>query len=292
MKPPLFHYLSPGDLDEALDLLSQADADIRPIAGGQSLVPMMSLRLAGPATLLDLGRIKSLRGIRVTEDGELIAGAMTRHSDFEYSELVRTSSPLLHAAMPNIAHMPIRNRGTIGGSLAHADPAGDWPALCVACNAQLVLSKRGAERTVPADEFGCGIFSTVLEADELLTQICFPSWPQNRRWGLQKMTRRRGDFAIAGIVALLDLSPDGLVEWARIVVFGATDMPTVLHKAAAQLVGRSPDSGIIKEAAEAVANGVEVRSDLHASAEYRHQLVRVLTQRALEQALPEVKRYS
>ncbi len=290
MKPQAFRYLRPQNLEEALAALSDAEVDIRPIAGGQSLVPMMSLRLAAPSTLLDLGCIASLRGIRVDESGSMVAGSMTTHSDFEHSDIVARLFPLLPVAMESVAHIPIRSRGSIGGSLAHADPAGDWPALSVACGAKLVLNKQGGVRTVMADEFFCGIFSTVLEPDELLTEIHFPFWPSNRRWGLQKFARRRGDFALAGAIVLLDVEDDGRVSWARIVVNGATEMPTVLSELAAGLEGNVPDASMVEALLDQVESTVEVRSDLHASAAYRKELVRVMIRRALQQALPTLEK--
>ncbi len=290
MKPPPFRLERPADLDQALRLLAASGEDVRPIAGGQSLVPAMNLRLARPDLLVDLARIEGLRGIRVAADGTVVAGAMTRHSDFEFSEEIRTRLPLLHAAMPGIAHMPIRNRGTIGGSVAHADPAGDWPALCVACDAEFVLRKTGGQRTVRAADFSRGIFSTQLTTGELITEVRFPAWPIGRRWGLEKMTRRRGDFALAGVLCLVDLDDAGHVASARITVYGATDAPVLLPRASAFLAGRLPSTEAIEQAARTAASLIPARSDLHASAEYRQELVHALTRRALAQALPETRR--
>lgn len=290
MKPAPFRYRRPGTVADALQCLVEGGSDARVIAGGQSLVPAMNFRLARPSLLVDLGRIPSLRGIRVADDGSVVAGAMTRHSDFEFSELIRERLPLLHAAMPGIAHLPIRSRGTIGGSVAHADPAGDWPALCVACEAELLLTSRAGERTVAAEKFSAGFFSTVLDEGEILAEIRFPVWPKGRRWGLKKMTRRRGDFAIVGIVCTVDLAESGLVDAARIVVYGATDAPLLLHEAAALLTGRPPSPERVEAAAAKATETTPVRSDLHASAEYRAELVQVLTRRALNQAMPETRR--
>jgi carbon-monoxide dehydrogenase medium subunit len=281
--------MRPDNLQEALRLLGEGGPDARAIAGGQSLVPAMNFRLARPSFLVDLGRVAALRGIRVADDGALVAGAMSRHSDFEFSDMVRDRIPLLHAAMPGIAHMPIRNRGTIGGSLAHADPAGDWPALCVACGAELVLKKGQSERTVPAEEFSRGFFSTALSDGELITEIRFPAWPQGRRWGLEKMARRRGDFALAAVVCVVDLGERGDVASARVVVYGACDAPFLARECTAHLVGRAPTAKTIEATARAVAADAPVRADLHASMEYRRELVQVLTRRALEQALPEAR---
>ncbi|MSP98227.1 MAG: xanthine dehydrogenase family protein subunit M [Betaproteobacteria bacterium] len=287
VKAASFRYKRPASLADALCLLGEGGPDARAIAGGQSLVPAMNFRLARPALLVDLGSIAALRGIRVADDGSLVAGAMTRHSDFEFNESVRERLPLLYAAMPGIAHMPIRNRGTIGGSLAHADPAGDWPALCVACGAELVLKKGGSERIVPAENFSRGFFSTALAEGELISEIRFPAWPKGRRWGLTKMNKRRGDFALAAVACIVDL--DGAkVSAARIVVYGATDAPLLLADAGDHLVGHVPATEKVEAAAIAAAR-TPVRSNLHASAEYRRELVRVLTRRALEQALPEAR---
>lgn len=285
MKPARFKYRPAHDLGEALRLLEEGGVDARPLAGGQSLVPAMNLRLARPALLVDLNRIPGLRGLRVGDDGSVIAGALTRHSDFEFSELVAERLPMLRAAMAGVAHPAIRNRGTIGGSLAHADPAGDWPALCLACDAQLVLSSRGGGRVVPAEEFSQGFFSTALSDAELITEIRFPAWPKTRHWGHQKMTRRRGDFAIAGVIAVIDLGDGGQVSRARIVVFGATDAPLVAHEAGALAVGLPPaaiDANAIGKAAAAVA---PFHSNLHASATYKQELVQTLACRAIAQAL-------
>jgi carbon-monoxide dehydrogenase medium subunit len=289
MKAASFRYERPASLDDALRLLGEGGPDARAIAGGQSLVPAMNFRLARPSLLVDLGNIAALRGIRLADDGSLVAGAMTRHADFEFSDVVRERIPLLHAAMPGIAHMPIRSRGTIGGSLAHADPAGDWPALCVACGAEIVLKQKGGgERVVPAEKFSRGFFSTALAEGELISEIRIPAWPKGRRWGLQKMSRRRGDFAIAAIVCTVDLQ-GAKISAARIVVYGATDAPLLLTEAAAALQGQVPAAKTIEAAAIAAAARAPVRADLHASEEYRRELVQVLTRRALEQALPETQ---
>lgn len=285
MKPATFSYRRARDLGEALTLLEAGGPDARALAGGQSLVPAMNLRLARPTLLVDLNRIPGLRGLRAGDDGSVIAGALTRHSDFEFSDLVAERLPMLRAAMAGVAHPAIRNRGTIGGSLAHADPAGDWPALCVACDAQLVLGSRGGERIVPAAEFSRGFFSTALAEAELLTEIRFPAWPRNRRWGHQKMTRRRGDFAIAGVIAVVDTGEDGQVSRARIVVFGATDAPLIAREAGELLVGRAPAAVDIDSAGKAAAAVAPFHANLHASAAYKQELVHTLTRRALAQAL-------
>ena len=286
VKPPPFDYVAPSTFEAALDLLASGGPDARLLAGGQSLLPALSLRLARPSLLVDLGRVPGLRGLRAPlEGGGVIAGAMTRHHDFETSELVRERLPLIHAAMPGIAHLPIRARGTIGGSLAHADPAGDWPALCVACDAQLVLRSQEGLRSVKAAGFATGFFSTVLREAEAIAEVMFPAWPRGRRWGLQKFSRRRGDFSIAAVAVTCDLDGGGRVEAARIVAYGAPDYPMLVEAAAQALVGERPSADLLRRAARLAAESVPVRSDLHASAALRSELVDTLTRRALEQAL-------
>lgn len=283
MKPPHFAYVRPRSLAEALELLS--DGLSQPIAGGQSLVPAMNFRLAVPKRLVDLAHVPELRGLTVDAEGGLVAGAMTRHRDFETDPRVRASWPLLSHAMDGVAHIPIRNRGTIGGSLAHADPSADWPALCLASKATMILVSPDGEREVPADDFSLGLFSTAIESGELLLRVRFPAWPASRRFGLQKMTRRHGDFAIAGVVCVLDLDAVGRCQAPRLVLQGLADMPLRAAAAEALLLGQVPDAERIAAAAAVAGENVELRDDMHASAAYRAQLVQVLTRRALAQAV-------
>lgn len=290
MKPPKFEYLRPLNLEEALRFLGDLGDRARPIAGGQSLIPMMSLRMAAPEILIDLTAIQSLRGMTVDKEGALIVGSMTRHSDVEFSSLVKEHNPLIHAAMAFVAHMAIRNRGTIGGSLAHADPSADWPALCIACDAELEISSSSAKRSVAARDFAIGIFSTVLEPGELITSIKFPAWQPGTRWGLEKISRRRGDFAIVGVAARLQLDGHGVIRDLRVVLYGATDVPTVAIVAEELLMNQTPSAELIDKAAAAISDAIEPGSDMHASAAYRRTLLRTLSKRALLQALPEIQR--
>lgn len=269
MKPAAFDYRAPTSVDEALALLQAHAGEAKLLAGGQSLVPVLNFRLAAPALLIDLNRISALAGIREEPDGALVIGAMTRNREIEKSALVRTRNALLHAAMPYIAHAQIRNRGTIGGSLAHADPAAELPAVCVACEASMTIIGPRGERTVPAAEFFKGLFTTAVEPDELLTAVRFPAWPAARRAAFLEVSRRHGDFAIVGVAALVD------GRTARLAVFGAEDAPRLFV-----FDGKSP-----AEAGRLAAKEVSPRSDHHASREYRRELVEVLTRRALEQAM-------
>jgi carbon-monoxide dehydrogenase medium subunit len=284
MKPAAFDHVAPQALDEALVLLGQHGDDAKVLAGGQSLVPVLALRLASPGWLIDLNRIASLSGIRRLESGELAIGALARQRTVERSEVVAKANPLLAAAMPWIAHVQIRNRGTIGGSLAHADPAAELPGVCVACDAVLVAQSRRGAREIAAADFFKGMFQTALAADELLTEIRFPPWPAGRTHGFLEVARRHGDFAICGIAATVDRDAEGRITDSRIVVIGVADRPVRLGAAERALRGTRGERESI-EAAAAAARGIEARSDLHASSEYRLELAQTLTQRTLMQAL-------
>jgi carbon-monoxide dehydrogenase medium subunit len=284
VKPAAFDYRAPTSLEEALMLLDANADTAKLLAGGQSLVPVLNFRLASPALLIDLNRIASLSGIREQPDGSLVVGAMTRNRSLETSAVVRRTNPLLHSAMPHIAHAQIRNRGTIGGSLAHSDPAAELPAVCLACDASLAVSTVQGERTLGAADFFIGLFSTALAPNEILTSIRFPAWPAGRRSAFLEIARRAGDFAIVGVALTLDLDAGGRCSDARIVVFGAAEIPQLIRESAQALRGAVPDALRIGEAARIARRRIVPRSDHHASAEYRSELVEVLTRRALERA--------
>ena len=283
MKPPRFDYEAPTDLQQALQRLAQLGEDARPLAGGQSLVPAMNLRLANPGRLIDLGRIAQLRGIRSLPDGRIVAGAMSRHADFERSELLRARLPLVPTVMARVAHPPIRNRGTIGGSLAHADPAAEWPALCLLLDATIVVASATGERRIRAGDFSLGVYTTALKPGELVREVEFPAWPVHRRWGFEEVSRRVGDFAITGAMCTLDLDAQQRCTAVRCVVFAATAKPVVLE-AAAHLVGRSVTDTAIAEVARAARAAIHPLGDHHASPEYRLELAEELTARVLRQA--------
>jgi carbon-monoxide dehydrogenase medium subunit len=285
LKPPVFDYIAAASIDEALALLEQHGEGARPLAGGQSLMPALNFRLAAPAVLVDLNTIDALAGMEVAADGSVVAGAMTRHRFFETSAMIEQRLPIIHHAMASVAHVAIRNRGTLGGSLCHADPSAEWPALCLACDAEMVLQNRNGTRRVRAESFSLGLFATALGPAELLVQVVFPAWPQERRWGFQEVARRRGDFAIAGVACLVDTDAHNVCTGARIVAFGVTDRPVLLLDAAAALTGRVPGESEVQEAAHRARAALACRADHHASAEYRSELVEALTTRALDQAL-------
>ena len=287
MKPPAFDYFPATSVEEALTLLGEHGEGAKLLAGGQSLMPALNFRLAAPTVLIDLNPIGALSGVHVASDGFLLTGAMTRHRSFETSQLIGQRLPLIQHAMASVAHVAIRNRGTIGGSLCHADPSAEWPALCLACDAGMVLQSSTGTRRLQAAEFSLGLFTTALAANEILVQVNFPAWPETRRWGFQEISRRHGDFAIVGVACVLDVDAGGVCTAARIVVFGAGDTPVLLEDAAAELTGRAPADHHVRSAARAACGAIECRSDQHASADYRRELVQALTARALTQALTQ-----
>jgi carbon-monoxide dehydrogenase medium subunit len=279
MKPPPFEYLRPADLDGVLAALAEGGEDAKILAGGQSLIPMMNLRVVAPQRLIDINRVVGLE--RIDLDGDhLTIGARARHSDVLASPLVRHYAPLIAAAYPHIAHRPIRNRGTIGGNLMHADPASELPAAMLALDARMMLRSRGGERSVAAESFFLGAFETAARADELLTAIHIPLAAQNRRWGFEEMSQRQGDFALVAVAATFDL--DGSVcAGARLAYAGIADHALRLPAAEAALDGKRLDDDAVAAVAAVAAQAMDPIEDIHADAAYRRDLVRALTRRAL-----------
>ncbi len=291
MKPGRFAYLAPGSLAEALGALSAHGADAKLLAGGQSLVPMMNFRLACPALLVDCNGISELAGIRPRTGGGLALGAMTRQRQLERDPQVAARAPLLAAAMPHIAHPQIRNRGTLGGSVAHADPAAELPAVMVALDAHFELQSARNSRQVKAQDFFLGLLTTALEPDEMLVEVVLPPWPPTRGWAFLEVARRHGDYAQVGIAAWLDLEPDGRCREAQLVYLSVGDVPLRAPQAAALLRGQELTPAALAAAAELAAQQeIEPTSDIHASALYKRHLARVLTVRALEQAAARAHR--
>lgn len=282
MKPAPFEYVRPASVDEAIAALAEGGGDAQPLAGGQSLIPAMNFRLARPARLVDLAGLGALRGIEGTGAGGLRIGAMTRQRAVERSALVAERSPLLAAAMPWIAHPQIRNRGTIGGSLAHADPAAELPAVMIALDAELVLQGPGGVRRMPAREFYVSLFTTALGRAELLVQVELPPVAPGTRFAFEEVSRRHGDFALAGAAVAVRVAEDGTVEGAAIGLVSVGDGPVLSSAGAAALVGRRLTGESASEAADAVAAALDPPGDIHASPDYRRHLARVLTRRALE----------
>ncbi|MEE9198288.1 MAG: xanthine dehydrogenase family protein subunit M [Dehalococcoidia bacterium] len=285
MKPASFEYYAPSELDEALSLLQQHGDDAKVLAGGQSLVPLMNMRLARPSIIVDINGISELEYINRAPEGGLHAGALARQRALERSSLVREISPLISEAMPLVGHFQIRNRGTIGGSVAHADPAGELSAICIALDGEVVLRSTEGERGVKAEELFVTYFTTAIEPTELLTQVRFPAWVPGRGWGFEEVARRHGDFALVGAIALVELDPNRACAWARITLFGVDGTPVRAIEAEESLQGRVIDQAALEGAAALVSDALDPESDLHASAQYRKEVGGVMARRALAKAL-------
>ena len=283
MKLPPFEYACPTTLPEAIQLLSERDGDAKPIAGGQSLVPMLAFRLAQPTLLVDLRKLADLRGIKISQKGVTL-GAMVRWREIEDDERLDAAHPLLKAAVAHIAHYQIRNRGTVGGSLAHADPAAEMPAIAMTCDAEIAVVGKSGARVIQAADFFQGALTTALTADEIIVEVRLPAWPAGRRWGFEEFARRRGDFAMAAAALFYDQSADGKARNAHVGVAGVADRPLRLPSAEDVLSGRAVDQATIAEADAAASAAVDPQDDIHASAAYRRALVGTMVERALKRA--------
>ena len=282
MKPPPFEYHVAGSIEEAVALLAQYGEDAKVLAGGQSLVPLLALRLARPEHVIDINRVEALAS--VSDRGGLCLGALVRQRVVERSETAAAANPLLNAAVRFIGHGAIRNRGTIGGSIAHADPAAELPAVLLAIDGEVEATSQRGTRRMGASEFFRGYLMTALEPDELVTLVRFPPWAAGAGWSFQEFSRRSGDFAIAGVAAALGLDGNGAIADVRIALSGMSDTPVRAAKAEAALAGQAPsDEAWAAGSADAVA-GLEPPSDLHGSAAYRRHLAAALIQRALREA--------
>lgn len=286
MKPAPFAYHAPDSLEAALELAAQHGPDARWLAGGQSLVPAMNFRLVEPSVLLDLNRLSELDYLEKTGDGGLRIGAMTRQRRVERDPAVARLSPLLAEAMPHVAHPQIRNRGTIGGSIVHADPAAELPVVAVALDARFHVRSLEEERTVGAADFFQGLFTVDLAPGEMLIEVEIPPWPAGAGWSFLEVARRHGDYALVGVAALLTLDGAGRCRRARLLYLNVGDQPVDARKAAQQLAGQPVTGEAIAAAAETAATEeIDPVADVHASVPYQRHLVRVLTARALRQAL-------
>jgi CO/xanthine dehydrogenase FAD-binding subunit len=283
MKPPRFEYLAPASVDEALEMLARHGDQAKVLAGGQSLVPLLNFRLVRPGYLVDLNEVPGLDGIRA-ENGWLSIGAMTRQRAVETSALVRERCPLLAEAMPQIGHVQIRNRGTIGGSLAHADPAGELPAVVAALGGELVVRSARGRRVLAPEQFFVAYLTTALDPDELLVEVRLPVTPPRTGTAFLEVSRRHGDFALVGVAATLTLDGDGVCTGAAIAVTGVGPVPIVAAAAARGLVGVAPAVAAFEEAGRRVSERLTPDGDLHASREYRKHVAGVLTRRALARA--------
>ena len=284
MKPPSFLYACPRSLEETLALLAEHGEDAKVLAGGQSLVPLLNLRLAGPKVLVDVNRIPELSYVR-RDGGTLRVGAMTRHRELEVSAEAAVAEPLLPRAAREIGHLAIRNRGTIGGSLAHADPAAEWPLIAVAVDARLMLRSSTGSRTVGARQFFAGPLTTVLEPTEILTDVAFPAATAQGGCGFCELSRRPGDFAIVAVACRVTRDGSGVCVGATLAVGGAHGTPIHIAEVDDILKGSRGEADALRAAAEAVRRAVDPGSDLHGSADYRRRMAGVLAHRALGEAL-------
>ena len=284
MIPAAFEYHAPSTIDEATALLTKFGEDAKVLSGGQSLIPLMKLRLASPAHLVDINAIPGLSGIREA-DGFLKIGALTRESDLEESEIVRTRYPLLHDTSKVIADPIVRNLATVGGNLAHGDPANDHPATMLALGAEIVAVGPKGERRMPIATFFTGPFETGLKPDEILVEIRVPVPPARSGGAYLKLERKVGDFATAAVAVQVTLGANGACEQAGIGLTNVGLTPIKATKAEASLKGKALDEAAIKQAAELAAQAAEPSADLRGSVEYKKDLVRVLTARALRKAV-------
>lgn len=288
MKPAAFEYHRPETVEEALALLAEHGDEAKILAGGQSLVPTMNFRLAQPAVLIDINRLRDLAYIRPAEGGVqgIHIGAMTRQRAVEKSALVAERAPLLHETMPYIAHTQIRNRGTIGGSVAHADPAAELPAIALTLDARVRVRSAEAERWIAADGFFLGMLETSMADEELLVEVEIPDLPAKTGYAFVEFARRHGDYALVGVAARVALDAKGACRDARVVLMSVGERPVEARNAASALEGQSPSSEALRAASHAAGyDDIDPHGDVHATPEYRRHLAEVLTRRALERAI-------
>jgi CO/xanthine dehydrogenase FAD-binding subunit len=283
MKPPRFEYLAPTSVDEALALLADHGDEAKVLAGGQSLVPLLNFRLVRPTYLVDLNELPGLAYVR-SENGRLAIGAMTRQRAVEVSDLVGERCPLLADAMPQIGHFQIRNRGTIGGSLAHADPAAELPAVVAALDGELVVRSRTRQRTLTAEQFFVAYLTTAAEPTELLVEVRLPAVPPRTGAAFVEVSRRHGDFALVGVAASVTLDEAGVCTGCAIALTGVGPTPVVARDAARALIGVTPTPEAFEDVGRRAAAPLRPDGDLHASSEYRTHVAGVLTRRALARA--------
>jgi CO/xanthine dehydrogenase FAD-binding subunit len=289
MKPARFEYYDPRNLQEALEILDAHPDDGKILAGGQSLMPLLNMRLARPKIVVDINRIEELDYVRATETGVAI-GANARQRALQTERLIGERLVLLREAGYFIAHPQIRSRGTICGSLAHADPAAELPALAVALDAELVASGPNGARTLSAETFFLSYFTTVLQPNEILTEVRFPAPPEDMAWSVLEVSRRHGDFALVGIVAGLAVDRErNVINRARLVYFGVGATPMRVEEAEKALIGQAPGEAAFDAAAQIAGQRVDPSNDIHATAEYRRAVAATLTRRALRAATQKIK---
>jgi CO/xanthine dehydrogenase FAD-binding subunit len=282
MKPPPFEYLAADSVDAAVQALADSGGDGKIIAGGQSLLPMLNFRLLRPSVLVDINRIPDLAYVR--DDGDRIRiGPLTRHHALEISNIVATQLPVLHEAMGYVAHLAIRNRGTIGGSLSHADPAAELPMMSLLLDARLEVQSPAGRRTIEAQDFFLGALTTALEDGEMLVEVNLPKLRKGTGWAFEEVARRSGDFALACVAVTLN-ADGGKISDVRIGRMGVGETPMRATEAERLLAGQRYSDAVVAAAVEAIRVAVEPNTDLHASSAYRRHLVGILAQRAIAKA--------
>ena len=285
MKPPRFGYIAPTTQAEALDAIREHGDSAKVLAGGQSLVPLLNFRLARPAVLVDLNGVAGLDAIgRDASTGEIVFGAMVRQSDAEDSPLVSQACPLVMEALKHVGHRTIRNRGTIGGSLAHADPAAELPLVLTLLDGRVRLASARQTRWLTAAEFFVSYLTTAMLPDEILVEVRYPGVPVGVGWGFEEFSRRAGDFALAAAAATLRTDEAGVIQSSAIAIAGGGPTPARAHEAERVLIGQRLKSDAVVAAAQEAAKACEPESDIHASGEYRKALIAVVVEGALRRA--------
>jgi len=283
MKLPPFDYACPATVTEAVALLASHGEEAKPLAGGQSLVPMLAFRLAAPALIVDLRKLDELRHIKIADEGVTL-GAMVRWKDILEHPRLRQAHPLLVSAVEHVAHYQIRNRGTVGGSIAHADPAAELPGIAVTCEAKIVALGKAGPRVIDAADFFRGPLMTALRPDEIVSEIRFPAWPSRRRFGFREFARRQGDFALAVAAVFFDANEEKF-RGVRVGAVGIADYPLRLVAVERLLEGGKIGGSAIAKAEAVASAAVEPADDIHASGAYRKTLIGVMVERALRDAV-------
>jgi CO/xanthine dehydrogenase FAD-binding subunit len=283
MKPARFDYVAPTTLDAAVEALAASDGEGKVLAGGQSLMPLLNFRMARPSILVDLKRIAGLSFIELRGD-KVVIGALTRHCEIEKSPLIASKLPVMSEAMRHVAHLAIRNRGTIGGSLSHADPAAELPMLAVFYDATIIAQGPSGRRNIPAGEFFVDALANCLEPDEIVVEIEFPLLASHNGWGFEEVARRFGDFALACIAVSIERRGRGIID-ARVAVMGVADTPLRLRMVEQALCESTIDAEVGTRFAAVLRSNVAPNTDIHASSDYRRRLVGALAEQALGTAL-------
>ena len=287
MKLPPFEYRDPVTVDEVMALLTEAGDEAKILAGGQSLIPLLALRMARPSMLIDINRVDGLAGI--TANGTVEIGATTRHRAAETSAVIQAHVPMLAHALGHVGHVAIRTRGTLGGSVAHADPAAEIPTVMAALGGSVVAASSRGRREIPAGDFFQGFLTTALDPDELLVAVRFPALARSAGWAFNEFSRRNGDFAIVSVAVLVELDSTGDIAEARVAVSGVATEPVRVTDAEAVLRGASPEPDVLEAAGAAASQQISPTSDLHGTAAYRRHLTGALVRRGLDEALERAK---